>query len=78
MDNASIHHVEGVRRIFEDQAGARLLFLPPYSPGLNPLEERLSQVKKENDDLLQVYIYTAPRSLLSLAFSMVTKEDSQG
>ena len=79
MDNASIHHVEGVRRIVEDQAGAKLLFLPPYSPDLNPLEEAFSQVKsimKENDDLFQVC--TAPRALLSLAFSMVTKEDCQG
>ena len=64
MDNASIHHVEGVRKIVEDQAGARLLFLPPYSPDLNPLEEAFSQMKsimKENEDLFQVC--TAPRAL---------------
>ena len=43
MDKASIHHVEGVRKIIEDQAGSRLLFLPPYSPDLNPLEEAFMQ-----------------------------------
>ena len=67
MDNASIHHVEGVKRLIEDQAGSRLLFSPPYSPDLNPTEEGFSQVTgimKENDALFQVY--SAPRTLLSL------------
>ena len=32
MDNASIHHVEEVRDLIEMQAGAMLLFLPPYLP----------------------------------------------
>ena len=76
MDNASIHHVEGARQLIEDQAGAQLLFLPPYSPDLNPLEEVLSQVKsimKKNDSRFQVCI--APRALLSMAFGMVTEED---
>ena len=36
MDNASIHHIEQVVDMIEDQLGARLLFLPPYSPDLNP------------------------------------------
>lgn len=76
MDNASIHHVEGVRQLIEDQAGARLLFLPPYSPDLNPLEEVFSQIKsimKKNDALFQVC--SAPRALLSMAFGMVTGDD---
>ena len=76
MDNASIHHVESVRQLIEDQAGARLLFLPPYSPDLNPLEEVFSQIKsimKKNDALFQVC--SAPRALLSMAFGMVTGDD---
>ena len=77
MDNASIHHVEGVRQLIEDQVGAQLLFLPPYSPDLNPLEEVFSQIKsimkKKNDALFQVC--SAPRALLSMAFGMVTEED---
>lgn len=75
MDNASIHHVEGVVDLIE-HAGARLIFLPPYSPDLDPLEETFSQVKsilKENDRLLQCC--NDPRALLTLAFTMVTKED---
>ena len=79
MDNASIHHVDGVQNLIENQAGARLIFLPPYSPDLNPLEEAFSQVKKimkQNDTLFQVS--SAPRVLLCLAFGAVTKEDCAG
>ena len=77
MDNASIHHVEGVMDLIENhQEGARLLFLPPYSPDLNPCEEVFSQVKsimKQNDGVFQSC--SASRVLLSMAFSMVTKQD---
>ena len=44
MDNASIHHVEEVINLIEIQAGARVLFLPPYSPDLNPVEGIFSQI----------------------------------
>ena len=57
LDNASIHHVQGVIDLIEVQAGAKLIFLPPYSPDLNPIEEVFSQVKsimKQNDSLFQV------------------------
>ena len=76
LDNASIHHVDNVVKLIEDQAGARILFLPPYSPDLNPLEEAFSQVKsimKKNHRLFQSC--RLPRVLLSIAFSMVTVED---
>ena len=75
MDNASIHHVDCVTDLIENQAGARLLFLPPYSPDLNPIEEVFSQIKaimKKNDALFPVT--TMPRVLLTMAFGMVTKE----
>jgi transposase len=44
MDNCTAHHVEGVRELIEG-AGARLLYLPPYSPELNPIEYAWSKVK---------------------------------
>ena len=52
MDNASIHHVEEVTDLIEVQAGAKVCYLPPYSPDLNPVEGIFSQVKsimKQND-----------------------------
>jgi DDE superfamily endonuclease len=38
LDNLGAHKVAGVREAIE-AAGARLLFLPPYSPDLNPIDE---------------------------------------
>ena len=75
MDNAAIHHINEVESLIENH-GSRLLFLPPYSPDLNPLEEVFSQVKrtlKKNDALFQST--STPRILLTMAFSMVTMDD---
>ena len=44
MDNCSIHQVPEVIELLED-AGIITLFLPPYSPDLNPIEETFSSVK---------------------------------
>lgn len=44
-DNLSAHKVPGVRESIE-AAGARLLYLPPYSPDLNPIEQAWSKVKQ--------------------------------
>ena len=38
MDNASFHKFEMIQTLIE-QAGCRLLFLPPYSPDLNKIEK---------------------------------------
>jgi len=37
LDNLGAHRTEDVRRLIE-AAGARVLYLPPYSPDLNPIE----------------------------------------
>lgn len=44
MDNLSVHKVAGVRQAIE-AAGARLIYLPPYSPDYNPIENMWSKVK---------------------------------
>ncbi len=46
MDNLSAHKVEGVRQRIE-AAGATLLYLPPYSPDLNPIEKAWSKIKQQ-------------------------------
>ena len=38
LDNLGAHKVAGVRAAV-DARGARLLYLPPYSPDLNPIEQ---------------------------------------
>jgi transposase len=45
MDNLGSHKVAGVRRAIEG-AGCRLLYLPPYSPDLNPIENAFSKLKR--------------------------------
>lgn len=45
LDNLSAHKVAGVREQIE-AAGARLLYLPPYSPDLNPIEQAWSKLKQ--------------------------------
>ena len=45
MDNLSAHKVAGIRELIES-SGARLLYLPPYSPDLNPIEKAWSKFKK--------------------------------
>lgn len=44
IDNLGSHKVKGVREAIE-AAGARLLFLPPYSPDLNPIEQLFAKLK---------------------------------
>jgi transposase len=44
MDNLRVHKMVGVREAIE-AAGARLLFIPPYSPDFNPIELAFSKLK---------------------------------
>jgi len=44
MDNLPAHKVAGVE-VAIHRAGASLLYLPPYSPDLNPIEQLFSKLK---------------------------------
>jgi len=44
MDNLQVHKSTRVRELIEE-AGAEILFLPPYSPDFSPIEEAFSKVK---------------------------------
>jgi transposase len=44
LDNLSAHKVPGVREVIA-AAGARLLYLPPYSPDFNPIEQVFAKLK---------------------------------
>jgi len=44
MDNLGAHKVKGVRAAIE-AAGAELLYLPSYSPDLNPIEQAFAKLK---------------------------------
>ena len=44
LDNLGAHKVKGVEELIES-AGARLVYLPPYSPDFNPIELAWSKAK---------------------------------
>ncbi|CDH61235.1 hypothetical protein RO3G_00809 [Lichtheimia corymbifera JMRC:FSU:9682] len=65
MDNASIHHSKDVEEAVEAR-GYRVIYLPPYSPFLNPIEYFWSKLKSgvarhllTQDDILTPRIITA-------------------
>ena len=45
MDNFSSHKVDGIQALIES-AGAKLIYLPPYSPDFSPIENFWSKVKQ--------------------------------
>ena len=44
MDNLGAHKATAIRQMIQD-AGARLWYLPPYSPDLNPIEQAFAKIK---------------------------------
>ncbi len=76
MDNLATHKVTGVRQAIEE-AGATLLYLPPYSPDFNPIENMWSKVK-------QIMRGLAPRTAKELlqaakiAFEAISTADCRG
>ena len=44
LDGLGAHRTDKVRELI-DERGAELLFLPSYSPDLNPIEEAFSKIK---------------------------------
>lgn len=76
MDNLATHKVAGVRQAIE-AVGARLLYLPPYSPDFNPIENLWSKLKsilrrlcpRTAEDLLQA---------VGIAFAAISTSDCLG
>jgi transposase len=62
MDNLAAHKVAGVREAIE-AVGAKLVYLPPYSPDFNPIELAFAKLKaivtlfKPNDTGL-IFLYS--------------------
>ena len=54
MDNASIHKSRELKKLFK-KYNHKLIFLPPYSPDLNPIEQLWGTIK---NGLRNYYDYT--------------------
>jgi transposase len=76
LDNLATHKIRGVREALE-AVGARLLYLPPYSPDFNPIEPMGSKIK-------QILRSQAPRTEEGLllaaktAFQSISPGDCKG
>jgi transposase len=76
LDNLATHKIAGVGQAIE-RVGARLLYLPPYSPDFNPIENMGSKIK-------QILRSAAPRTEDQLleatrtAFDAISTADCRG
>ena len=78
MDNCSIHHVQAVSEMLSF-AGIVLVYLPPYSPDLNPIEEAFGYIKgylKEHEELIDAFPNPIP--IVQSAFDSVTEQQALG
>jgi transposase len=76
LDKLGAHRTERVRELVEER-GADLLFLPSYSPDLNPIEEAFSKIK----NLVRKAAARTREALdeaISEAMSAITLEDAAG
>jgi len=76
LDNLSVHHVAQVREIIE-ATGAKLLYLPPYSPDLNPIEPCWSKIKQKLR-ALKAQVVEALDKATSEAVAAVLPTDAKG
>jgi len=76
MDNLSAHKGHRVKRLIKDR-GCQLLYLPPYSPDLNPIEEAFSKIKR----LLRIIEARTKETLvegIGKALNVVGASDARG
>ncbi len=76
MDNLGAHKVAGVQQAI-DAAGCRLLYLPPYSPDLSPIEPAWAKLKA----LLRAAKHRAKEALergVGTALQAITPQDARG
>jgi transposase len=76
MDNLTAHKGDKVKELIEEQ-GCELIYLPPYSPDFNPIEEAFSKIKslvRKSEARSREALVDA----IGKGISMVTAEDARG
>jgi len=76
MDNLAAHKGDRVKELIEER-GCELLYLPPYSPDFNPIEEAFAKIKaavrKAEARTREALVEAIGRGI-----TMVTTEDARG
>ena len=72
MDNLSSHKVKGVVDLIES-AGAKVWYLPPYSPDFNPIEQMWSKVKS----VLRTFARRTKKTLFGAIGKALQRVDAQ-
>ena len=75
-DNLPAHKVAGIRELIQAR-GAKLIYLPPYSPDLNPIEKCWSKIKTYLRKA-KARTRTELEKALREALLLITEEDAQG
>jgi len=76
MDNLTAHKGERIKELIEERS-CELLYLPPYSPDLNPIEEAFSKIK----GILRLAAARSREALVEAmgrALDAVTSRDARG
>jgi transposase len=76
MDNLTAHKGDKVKELIEEQ-GCELIYLPPYSPDFNPIEEAFAKIKglvRKSEARSREALVDA----IGKGISMVTAEDAGG
>ncbi len=76
MDNLTAHKGDRVKELIEEQ-GCELIYLPPYSPDFNPIEEAFAKIKgvvRKAEARSREALVDA----IGKGISMVTAEDARG
>ena len=76
MDNMKSHHAKAVKNLL-DSSGIRYIYLPPYSPDLNPIEKLWSKVKALLRKFKARTLDALPNAIQN-AFHSVTVSDCSG
>jgi transposase len=76
MDNVPFHKIQAVLEAMK-KTGATVVFLPPYSPDMNPIELAWSKIKATLKSL-KTTCYDDFRSKIKTAIESVNSNDAQG
>jgi transposase len=76
VDNSRTHKATEAVKAALEAVGARLMFLPPYSPDFSPIEPFWSKVKN-NLNSVGARTYQALKEAIEFAYAQVTSEDIQ-